>query len=123
MVLAKKKQDRTTQKIKSQAPACDDKISRTIVISPPPPIKINVPNVQSPVNRVKGMPPNGKADHNIVYVEYDIKAKRIKQASSKIYIYNCADIVGLKVSKGAKIRNRYSQVPHLTQDINGKVTT
>ena len=28
----------------------------------------------------------------------------------------------MKVSKGAKIRNRYSQVPHLTQDTNGKVT-
>ena len=27
-----------------------------------------------------------------------------------------------KVSNGAKIRNRYNQVPHLTQDINGKVT-
>ena len=26
------------------------------------------------------------------------------------------------VSKGAKIRNRYIQVPHLTQDTNGKVT-
>ena len=29
---------------------------------------------------------------------------------------------GHKVSKGAKIRNRYKQVPHLTQDTNGKVT-
>ena len=29
---------------------------------------------------------------------------------------------GCKVSKGAKIRNRYNQVPHLTQDTNGKVT-
>ena len=28
----------------------------------------------------------------------------------------------LKVSKGAKVRNRYNQVPHLTQDTNGKVT-
>ena len=28
----------------------------------------------------------------------------------------------LKVSKGAKIRNRYNQVPHLAQDTNGKVT-
>ena len=28
----------------------------------------------------------------------------------------------LKVSKGAKIRNRYNQIPHLTQDTNGKVT-
>ena len=27
-----------------------------------------------------------------------------------------------KVSKGAKIRNRYNQVPHLTQYTNGKVT-
>ena len=27
-----------------------------------------------------------------------------------------------KVSKGAKISNRYNQVPHLTQDSNGKVT-
>ena len=26
-----------------------------------------------------------------------------------------------KVSKGAKIRNQYNQVPHLTQDTNGKV--
>ena len=28
----------------------------------------------------------------------------------------------IKVSKGAKIKNRYNQVPHLTQDTNGKVT-
>ena len=28
----------------------------------------------------------------------------------------------VKVSKGAKIRNRYNQVPHMTQDTNGKVT-
>ena len=28
----------------------------------------------------------------------------------------------LKVSKGAKIRNRYNQVSYLTQDTNGKVT-
>ena len=30
--------------------------------------------------------------------------------------------VAFKVSKGAKIRNRYNQVPHLTQDTNGIVT-
>ena len=28
----------------------------------------------------------------------------------------------MKVSKDAKIRDRYNQVPHLTQDNNGKVT-
>ena len=31
-------------------------------------------------------------------------------------------ILKIKVSNGAKIRNRYNQVPHLTQDTNGKVT-
>ena len=29
----------------------------------------------------------------------------------------------LKVSMGANIRNRYNQVPHMTQDTNGKVKT
>ena len=53
-------------------------------------------NFPSPVNRVKGMPPIDKADHDIVYVEYDIKAKRIKQASRKFYLYKRADMVGLK---------------------------
>ena len=28
----------------------------------------------------------------------------------------------IKVSNSAKIKNRYNQVPHLTQDIDGKVT-
>ena len=31
-------------------------------------------------------------------------------------------IILAKVSNGAKIRNRYNQVPHLTQDTNEKVT-
>ena len=34
---------------------------------------------------------------------------------------NHADIL-IKVSKGAKIRNQYNQVPHMTKDTNGKVT-
>ena len=42
------------------------------------------------------MPPIGKADNDIVYVEYDIKAKRINQASRNIYLYKHADMVGLK---------------------------
>ena len=32
-----------------------------------------------------------------------------------------ANFNNFKVSKGAKIRNQYNQVPHLTQDTNGKV--
>ena len=42
------------------------------------------------------MPPICKADHDIVYVEYDIKAKRVQQAPRKIYIYKGADIDGLR---------------------------
>ena len=39
------------------------------------------------------------------------------------YSKSCRNVVDVnKVSKGAKIRNRYNQVPHLTQDTNGKVT-
>ena len=34
----------------------------------------------------------------------------------------CAVVQSSKQSKGAKIRNRYNQVPHLTQDTNWKVT-
>ena len=36
-------------------------------------------------------------------------------------IFTQAEIRAI-VSKGEKIRNRYNQVPHLTQDANGKVT-
>ena len=32
-----------------------------------------------------------------------------------------AILIVMKVSKGAKIRNRYNQVPHRTKDTNGKV--
>ena len=59
-------------------------------------LDLHFTNAPSPVNRVKGMPPIGKADHDIVYVEYDIKAKRIKQASRKICLYKRADMVRLK---------------------------
>ena len=44
-----------------------------------------------------------------------------KAFKSSSRLYTC--FVDLsKVSKGANIRNRYNQVPHLTQDTNGKVT-
>ena len=40
----------------------------------------------------------------------------------KCVLFRQCNVYGIKVSKGAKIRNRYNQVPHLTQDTNGKVT-
>ena len=48
------------------------------------------------MNRVKAMPPIGKADHDIVYIEYDIKPKRTQQALRKIYLYKRADMDGLR---------------------------
>ena len=39
------------------------------------------------------------------------------ESRAKIWLVNI-----FKVSKGAKIRNLYNQVPHLTQETNGKVT-
>ena len=45
------------------------------------------------------------------------KAKVIYKVSNNMTI----DFIS-KLSKVAKIRNRYNQVPHLTQDTNGKVT-
>ena len=44
----------------------------------------------------------------------------------KLCISICRHVFGefgiSKVSEGAKIRNQYNQVPHLTQDTNRKVT-
>ena len=74
-------------------------------------------NAPSPVNRGKGMPPIGKADHDIVYVEYDIKAKRIEQASRKIYLYKRADMVGLK-EHVAQFKDAYLSEDHSHMPVN-----
>ena len=44
------------------------------------------------------------------------------QAALKLFNSTCLLSDICKVSKGAKIRNRYNQVPHLTQATNGRVT-
>ena len=46
--------------------------------------------------------------------------KRKKTYKSNYILLSLEEEV--EVSKDAKIRNRYNQVPHLTQDTNGKVT-
>ena len=49
--------------------------------------------------------------------------KYVKTGGQENFIFHPKNFVNLeKVSKVAKIRNRYNQVPHLTQDTNGKVT-
>ena len=45
------------------------------------------------------------------YIMYIVKRRRLR------FVWSVN-----KVSKGAKIRNRHNQVPHLTQDTDGKVT-
>ena len=42
------------------------------------------------------MPAIGKLDHDLIYIEYDIKAKRMKQASPKIYLYSRTDMTDLR---------------------------
>ena len=51
-----------------------------------------------------------------VLEQYTLSAAWFKQ----ILFANPCEII--KVSKGAKINNRYNQVQHLTQDTNEKVT-
>ena len=63
------------------------------------------------------MPPIGKADHDIVYIEYDIKAKRLKQASSKIYLYKRADMVGLK-DHMTQFKDAYLSEDHSHMSVN-----
>ena len=51
----------------------------------------------------------------------------LPRKNSMVMSNDCLDMTiavdcEIKVSKGAKIRNRYNHVPHLTQDTNRKVT-
>ena len=62
-------------------------------------------------NKPQGHNPQGDAIPNIMALGLMVSDRKI---------FSCFSL--LKVSKGAKIRNRYNQVPHLTQDTNGKVT-
>ena len=53
----------------------------------------------------------------IIVVEYDIKAKRIKQASRKIYLYKRADMVGLK-DHMAQFKDAYLSEDHSHMSVN-----
>ena len=55
--------------------------------------------------------------HSCLIIKQDFLAKKPFLYHRNRYIQ-----VLMKVSKVAKIRNRYNQVPHLTHDTNGKVT-
>ena len=55
---------------------------------------------------------------NIKDTDTDIWGRNVKHIKNVFVNLNNSK----KVSNGAKIRNRYNQVPYLTQDTNGKVT-
>ena len=69
-----------------------------------------------------------------MYLGHSIHIHRLLISLAKIthivYLWQCTcfkdrlhtDIKTLEVSKGATIRNRYNQEPHLAQDTNGRVT-
>ena len=67
------------------------------------------------MNRVKGISLISQAD--IVYVEYDIKAKRVKQASRKIYLYKRSDMVGLK-DHMTQFKDAYRSEDHSHMSVN-----
>ena len=56
---------------------------------------------------------------NINNVYFDNMVSQIYSSELKLNKSNASDT---EVSNGTKISNRYNQVPHLTQDTNGKVT-
>ena len=64
---------------------------------------------------------DGDVPRSTSYGVYISQLIRFARASSYVADFNTRNKL-LKVSNGAKIRNRYNQVPHLTQDTNGKVT-
>ena len=51
-----------------------------------------------------------------------LKYKKIKITKLDSVNMRLIHVVIIKVSEGAKIRNRYNHVPHLIQDTDGKVT-
>ena len=46
------------------------------------------------------MPPAGRADHDIVLVEYDIKAKMVHQSPRKVFLSKRTDMKCLKDHMG-----------------------
>ena len=66
---------------------------------------------------MKGMPPIGKADHDIINVKNDIKAKRIQQAPRKIYLYKRADMEGLRAHL-ARFRDSFLSSNHSHISVN-----
>ena len=74
-------------------------------------------NCPGPVSRVKELTLIGKADHAIQYVEYDIKAKRIKQTPRKIFLSKRADRDGLR-DHMAQFKDEFLSSAHKNTSVN-----
>ena len=73
------------------------------------------------IRRLMSVKPEGLLE-DIIKVMFCIIQCKLKSEFQFLYLHFILSIKYNKVSKDAKIRNRYNQVPHLTQDTNGKVT-
>ena len=74
-------------------------------------------NFPSPVIEPRGCPRSAKLITHCVRIIYDIEAKRIKQASRKIYLYKRADMVGLK-DHMTQFKDAYLSEDHSHMSIN-----
>ncbi len=59
-------------------------------------LDILLTNHPGAVTRVETLPPLGKADHNAVFIESNIRLKANKQPPRKVYLYKKADFDGIK---------------------------
>ena len=59
---------------------------------------------------------------NPLYPKFTSNKSSVHILCTNLYLAIAYVLIPNNVSNSAKVRNRYNQVPHLTQDINGKVT-
>ena len=60
--------------------------------------------------------------HHFLLSSSLLVSRKKRDTSDSFLLSVSKKLTCIKVNKGAKIRKRYNQVPHLTQDTNGKVT-
>ena len=66
---------------------------------------------------------NMKTNHkHALFSKFNVQISQIQFEYAKYLSSIFLLVPYMKVNKGAKIRNRYNRVLHLTQDTNGKVT-
>ena len=74
-------------------------------------------------NRIIGKEDDGWLNDTSIDASMQLIHLQLPEIGGLQIMFECSKQYNkFKVSQGAKIRNRYNQVPHLTKDTNGKVT-